>query len=543
MSYICSIYFLKKYPLFMKINLNRTRLKRPNFYLKELWNSSFFVFFAFANYFLPFFMCLMAGITKSGYSIQYVFIIGMASGFLVNFLQIGSILCMTLSFGKLIYKHEEGFKSVSNNEIFTFQLITVLFLSVILMPIYFGITYMFLHFIGGYKNTLNIVSGFGLDFLGTTTPSVLLMTLNTFFIYKIFFDKNKNWKSVLLIFINLIINSFFVFIFGYYVTQLSMYSYGVGLIVGNLISLIVNLVFICSENIPMKLQFTIKMMPYIKTLGKVWNLALVSIYGTILRSIILMIVSLSLKVNTLYNMWNYMMATILWYHTFYLLLFVNGGLTQQISYLKVKNCENRAEYYTDALKFAWVLPLFAILSSTSLVLAYNWLMGPIASVYISNYDPSLLEGPKQLTHAFVYGKGSITSFMREPYSKAYVFTGIFVVFVTLSTSLGSVVPFKLRKSTKEDVISMISGLIVESAVLAFIIGFGVGVKIPSLPYMQVYCLALLITGIVFLVLKGLGVLGSVKKIKKLWNEESCLTTGACKRPYTWNIEVNNTKTK
>ena len=520
----------------LKISLSKRRVKSENYWLKEWINSTFFLAIAFANYFLPFFICLMAGINKEPQEPEYVIGIGLSTGFMVNIFQIGAILCMTLSFGTILYTRKRKFRPLTNAEIFTFQIMTVIIIGIILIPLYIGFSYLYMYFSGAFSNTRQAVCDYGLNFLVSSSPSMLLVALNTFLIYKVFFDRQKNWKSILLIFINLVINCLCVGLIGYFVGQ-NTYSYGYGLVVGNVICVLFNLAVLYKYKLLWKLKFTLKLKSFLFILRKVWGFALSNLFITFLRSFLLLAVGASLKVNSQLTPWNYLLGKIIWYNALYMLLFINSGLGQQLSYIAVRNYQDTPKTYNDAAKLYWFLPLLSLVITGGFAVGFNYLIVPIAHLYASNSIPGTLPGPNGFNLVYATGVGSINYFIGFPYSKTYLYTAIFVVLVTLSTAFKALTPIKILKTKKEDRKDKITVIVSACLVLGFIVGVGIGVRdLPSFPYMEGFGMAMVCMGAMFAVLNGLGFLKAKKNNAKLWDNDINANCIECKKvTIRWDI--------
>ena len=501
----------------LQINLFKNRVKQENLWMKEWIHSTFFLAFAFANYFLPFFICLMAGVNKEPQEPEYVIGIGLSTGFMVNIFQVGAILCMTLSFGTILYTKKNKFRPLTNAEVFTTQLITVIVIGLILMPLYIGFSYLYMYYSGAFSNTRDAVCEYGLNFLVSSSPSILLMSVNTFTIYKVFFDKQKNFKSILLIFINLIINCLCTGLIGCFVGQ-NTYSYGYGLVVGNVICLLFNLMILWKCNILWKLQFSFRLSSYLKIIRKVWGFTLTNLFVTFLRSFLILAVGASLKINDQLTSWNYLLGKIIWYNALYMLMFINSGLGQQISYIGFRAYENTPRVYNDAVKLWWFLPLFSFITTGALAVGFNFLINPIAHLYASNSIPGILNGPTEYATVYATGVGSISYFVGLPYSKTYLYTAIFVTLVAVSTSFKALTPIKIEQTKKELIKDRITFIISVCITLGFIIGVGIGVRnLPEFPYMEGFGMAMMCISALFVILNSLGFLKAIKTNRLLWD--------------------------
>lgn len=515
-----------------KLSLAQVRTKRKNLYLKEVINSTFFIGFAFANYFLPFFICLIAGATKTPYAPEYVVGIGLATSFMVVIFQFSAILAMTLSFGEMIYRNQKKLQSMNKSEIFTLQLFITVVVGIFLVPLYIGFSYLYMYFCGAFANTREAVCNFGLNFLLSSSPSMLFTSINTYLIYQVFFRKHNNWLALLLVFINLFINTLTVGLFGYYLTNINTFSYGIGLCVGNIICLVINYLVINSMDLiyPIRINFHIK--SFMKILQKISVIAFVNLYIVILKSIMILAVGLSLHVNEKDSPWNYLISKIIWYNALYLIGFFNAGLMQQISYLGVKNYQDSAKFYNDALKFCWLIPLVTAVAVTAMVVGFGYLVDPLANLYASNAAAgSGIVGSGQ--------PGSIAWFITMPNNRTYLWTAVFLVLVAFSTSLGVLTPVKVFKSKKEKTKENLTTIISATLVLIFIIAFGCGIHSNHFQYMEVFACGLVIIGAVFCALKLLGFLSALKNNVKLYG--SNFNKPACEQPkvvsgQAWNIK-------
>lgn len=516
-----------------KLSLAQVRTKKKNLYLQELLNSTFFIGFAFANYFLPFFICLIAGATKTPFAPEYVVGIGLATSFMVVIFQFSAILAMSLSFGEMIYRNQKKLVSMNKSEIFTLQLFITIVVGILLVPIYIGLSYLYMYFCGAFENTREAVCNFGLNFLLSSSPSMFLTSINTYFIYQIFFRKQNNWLALLLVFVNLAINTLSVGLFGYYLTTVNTFSYGIGLCVGNVLCLVINFLIINSMDLiyPIRINFHIK--SFMRIMKKISVIAFVNLYIVILKSVMLLAVGLSLHVNEKDSPWNYLLSKIIWYNALYLIGFFNAGLMQQISYLGVKNYQDSARFYNDALKYCWLVPLVTLICVTGMVVGFGYLINPLANLYASNAAVgSGIVGSGQ--------PGSIAWFITMPNNRTYLWTAVFLVLVAFSSSLGVLTPINVFKSKKERTKENLTNIISATLVLVFIIAFGCGIHSSYFQYMEVFACGLVIVGTIFCVLKLLGFLSALKNNVKLYgskfNKPECETIKV-EKSHHWNLHL------
>lgn len=533
---------------FMRLSFKKNRTRAENLFLKEIVKSTFFIGFAFANYFLPFFICLMAGVVKNPLKPEYIVGIGLSTSYLVVIFQLGSILAMSLSFSNIIYQKHKGFRALNKDQINTFHLVIVFVSGIVLVPIYIGFAYLYMYFCGAFSNTRQAVCEFGLNFLLSSSPSILFMTINTFLIYKIFFEKRQNLQAIIVVFINLFINCFCSAFIGIYVDWINTYSFGIGISIGSVVCLFVNVLILLSKGLLWKLKFTLHIKDYISTFKTIWTVAFVNLYITFLKSIMVLAVGLSLKVQSKYTPWDYLLSKIVWYNAIYLLGFFNNGLTQQLGYIAINNYDRVPKLYGDAYKYALLLPIFTIIFTIALVVAFGYCVTPISNLYASHADPSLGvvgSGPMPTPDEIAHGKPiPITCFLLTPYNRTYLWTAVFIVLIALSTSLGALTPIKVvNKTKKETRKENLTTIISATLVLIFIIAFGCGIQSPHFQGMEIFSCGLIIISCVFCVMKLLGFLVALKKNKYLYklNINQLPQPKVCSKQWDASEAINQVK--
>lgn len=444
--------------------------------VKLFFKNYFFIFFSFANCFLPLAISFIIAYAKTTDAINFVIGTGLVSGFIVSFYQLG----FTFSFAILnllstLKKGNSSFLKLNQQHIIAQQYIGSVLIGIVLIGLFCVLCFLYLKFAGDYPNT-PMIAKYGDDFAFSSSPTILIVLLNSTTLFNIFY-KVGNLRTTIIAFFQLIIDLFFISLIGLLTPHLHVYGFAIGLIVGSLVNLIISSTI--SYLLKIRMCFSLNKntkQHVVKVFYNMLKISLINLYYTSLRVLVVIVMAASLQTYKHIAFYNFMIAKILYFLGLYVFSFFSNGTVYTLTYIK-STYKTHPNIFNASYSTNWIIVLVMGLCTTAIALGYYFGVPGLVEHFIMNVDPNDLIPPSASVHDItkyvgVWGPEGVMSFIGLPQNATLLLIVLAVIILSLTSAM--MVDPIAKKKPKKKILSLLSQIWRPTFSLCFIVGFGFG---------------------------------------------------------------------
>lgn len=364
-------------------------------WLKILSNGKTFLMFSFINAFSPIFLCIIASFIPY-FGAQAVMGVGYVTPFQLGFVQM-AISFATWTFYNLIKNRQNKnieFKKKDFDFVISTSIYLALIVGVIITILYSASSYSYMYFSTNRPNT-KLSLFYGYDYINTTIPYLLFVCFKSILVMYVYY----HYKNL---------SFYFESAFAFFSLLLS-YALGVysglevnGMGIGLSLSLIIYIIFLIAF---IKFKCPFKFYKFKRSSIKESNLVLKDILSeasgsismSFFKGLALLMLGLIIP-NKLqeYVPLSYQMARVIWFNYMYALPFIAVGIATAIEFYDLYDVNPGLE--TKMKRKYWLLTLIAMILSFVLAVPGEFLVEPLARLYVQNSSitkemlPPVVEG-------------------------------------------------------------------------------------------------------------------------------------------------------
>lgn len=379
-----------------------------HFFVEMVRYGWFFIVSSFLISFLPIAICLISGSIKIT-GAEILMGIGLLSSFQIIFTNIGMILSITMAITIVKLRNQRNNKDIGlhdDYDIIATQFIVNFVVGIVMTSLYIGLSYLYIIYNCDHPNMI-LVRSEGINFIWSTSPTILLNSWFAIFIIIIFRNRG-NFIASLLMFFNFLVTIITMCIFAFCT---NLYSIGIGISVniGIIVSIIVILIALLIKKEHYKLiNVRINKAQFNLLLKNSYRVSFESSWRASTRGMVIVILSIISSYENQILPLNMIMAKILWFNMNFFLPYFGTGVSNALKYYTVH--KETSYSFVDMKPFLVFVTLIIICNT---ITSGVWMscMPKIVSSYISNleslklfainnlYDPTITNSPG-FVHAY-----------------------------------------------------------------------------------------------------------------------------------------------
>ncbi len=353
------------------------------FFVEMVRYGWFFIVSSFLISFLPIAICLISGSIKTT-GAEILMGIGLLSAFQIVFTNIGMVLSITMAITIVKLKNQRNNKDIGLHDdygIIATQFIVNFAVGIVMTGLYIGLSYLYIIYNCDHPN-MSLVRNEGINFIWSTSPTILLNSWFSIFIIIIF--KNKgNFIASMLMFFNFALTVITACIFAF-CTNLYSIGFGISINIGIIVSIIIIIITLLIKkehykwkNLRMnKAQFKL-------LLKNSYRVSFESSWRASTRGLVIVIFSIISSSENQILPLNMIMAKILWFNMNFFLPYFGTGVSNALKYYTV---HKGANYSFADMKPFLVFVVLIIISNTFTSVVWTLCMPDIVNSYISNLE-------------------------------------------------------------------------------------------------------------------------------------------------------------
>ena len=432
-------------------NNNSIDIDYKNINLLSLFKRHYvFLVFTLLNTLLPIVLCLL-GAFQNNNGMEVALAIGLSTPFQLTFINIIFIFTfwIVLSIIKE-YKNKVENNNIQIQKLFWIILFSNIVITIILTMLFLLSSWAYVQLFYGDTNA-DIISSIGLNFIYYFTGAIFFIGIGFVFNMLIHIQKGGATASILegIRFILIIL---FSLVFQH-TTNLKEDAIGLGVLIGSLVSLILNFsyYFIYFKIWKYKYIFEIYWLLFI--IKGSWAFILIKTLSSLLKPMIFFVMGASKSTQD----YNFMVSKNIWYFALYFVPFLSDSFSKIISYHAILNAGKyeKNEKNLHSLKKLFIFD-FATLIIISI--ACYFLVQPISNIFILNHD-SILNPPLPINIETIKEKVLL------PSSVAMLFTLLYCLFNNVSETITDARELFVIEKKSRNITSIIMIVIVIGAIL------------------------------------------------------------------------------
>lgn len=375
---------------------------------KSIFSNWIFILFSFINLFIPFFATIIASLNKPNGAID-VISVGLSVSFITIFNQFLFLISLCIEF---VFKKQQQINLRNKNDRSCAANIMFL-LSLISICLFIALSFLYIEFSSIYKNiNLSIEKGF--KYICIVSPSLIFngfIYLNIMLAYQ-----EKKWYAILLLFLLFILNLIFIPIIGVVINwnnDLTTFGIGFGILISSMLCFIV-ILLVNIKHKYLTLRWNSQSIKFF--LYKIKNFSLNFLLSTLMKSILIMIIALSMGLSQKDTPPALMVAKIIWYNSLFFCGFFADGLLYTIEYTRISKYPN-SDYIIDTTSWNILITLTTIIT-TIICIIFSASSFSLAKVYVNN---QLIEIKNPIGTIWPYGSLSSTEVQKYLWSPEGVY--------------------------------------------------------------------------------------------------------------------------
>ena len=353
------------------------------FFVEMIRYGWFFIVSSFFISFLPIAICLISGSIKTT-GAEILMGIGLLSSFQIIFTNIGMVLSITMAITIEKLKNQRNNKDIGLHDdygIIATQFIDNFAVGIVMTGLYIGLSYLYITYNCDHPN-MDLVRNEGINFIWSTSPTILLNSWFSIFIIIIFRNRG-NFIASMLMFFNFALTVIAACIFAF-CTNLYSIGIGISINIGILVSIIIIIITLLIKkehykwkNLKMnKAQFNL-------LLKNSYRVSFESSWRASTRGLVIVIFSIISSSENYILPLNMIMAKILWFNMNFFLPYFGTGVSNALKYYTV---HKGAKYSFADMKPFLVFVVLIIISNTFTSVVWTLCMPNIVNSYISNLE-------------------------------------------------------------------------------------------------------------------------------------------------------------
>lgn len=481
------------------IEIGQNFYRKNEFRVFKLFRSCWlFLFFSFVNAFLPIVLCIIAS-TIPFIGTETMIGISFSSPFQLIFLNIPFILTFWFILFVIKMSRKNNLKRYSFKEMFWIVLFYNVIIGVVLSFIFFAASYCYIHFFYYGTNSIDVAK-LGEEFVFVFTPVILISSISYVFTFFLFFKFGSN-KTAILEFVRLFIIISFCFLFGH-VTNLKSFGIGLGVLVGSILSLLINFLVSFFAFRMWKYKFNYNRLWVIYAIKNSWKIIIIKVFGSMTKPLIFFV----LGGTKSFQDYDFVVAKSIWYFILYFIPFFSDGISKMFSYHKILhgNSYLLTHKTSKQINLLFLINLF-VLSIISII--FYFIVDDISQFLIINQE-SLIE------YAIInkpLESHSIDNYLLLPTS----LTTLFTIFYCICNNVNQIITDIRPMFEKEKEKKLIPNIVIIIVVIGFILGIGMPlIKMPIIGGLSAFSFAMFLITFIFVLL---GMFNWYKLIKKQLN--------------------------
>lgn len=353
------------------------------FFVEMVRYGWFFIVSSFLISFLPIAICLISGSIKTT-GAEILMGIGLLSSFQIIFTNVGMALSITMAITIEKLKKQRNNKDIGlHNDygIIATQFIVNFAVGIVMTGLYIGLSYLYITYNCDHPN-MDLVRNEGINFIWSTSPTILLNSWFSIFIIIIFRNRG-NFIASLLMFFNFALTVITACIFAF-CTNLYSIGIGISINIGIIVSIIIIIITLLIKkehhkwkNLRMnKAQFNL-------LLKNSYRVSFESSWRASTRGLVIVIFSIISSSENYILPLNMIMAKILWFNMNFFLPYFGTGVSNALKYYTVHKGANYS--FADMKPFLVFVVLISIFNTFTSVV-WTLCMPHIVNSYISNLE-------------------------------------------------------------------------------------------------------------------------------------------------------------
>lgn len=353
------------------------------FFVEMVRYGWFFIVSSFLISFLPIVICLISGSIKTT-GAEILMGIGLLSSFQIIFTNIGMVLSITMAITIVKLRNERNNKDLGLHDdygIIATQFIVNFVVGIVMTGLYIGLSYLYIIYNCDHPNMV-LVRNEGINFIWSTSPTILLNSWFSIFIIIIFRNRG-NFIASMLMFFNFTLTVVAMCILAF-CTNLYSIGIGISINIGIIVSIIIIIIALLIKkehykwrNLRMnKAQFNL-------LLKNSYRVSFESSWRASTRGLVIVILSIISSYENQILPLNMIMAKILWFNMNFFLPYFGTGVSNALKYYTV---HKGANYSFADMKPFLVFVALIIICNTFTSGVWMLCMPYIVNSYISNLE-------------------------------------------------------------------------------------------------------------------------------------------------------------